>query len=282
MKERAVMLFVFSTSVGVILYLTRFYPTDAWSLILTAIFVNIVSSPIYIGLIELLYNLNQIPLWFKTKVIFRNREVRLSISYLYRIKVQNKYLLVKNGKWNQYQLVGGAYKTLPGAEKIFKKFKVKPDRLIETEHGIAKNDLRFTLPGKYVVDIIKWFHSREDRETSQWREFCEELLSTGVLDKQTIRYVDYRYVTTIQTPMQKAKKLPNQEVLIYEIFDLVPTTEQTTLLENLLNNGDTDYVKWATKSLIDCFGFEEIPVKEFKYEIGAHTKWALNEKYIPD
>ena len=281
MKQRVATLLVFLTSVFGVLYLTKFYPTNAWAIVATAVLVNIASSPIYIGIIEFLYNLNQIPLWIKTKIIHRNHQVRLTISYLYRIKVRNKYLLVKSRKRNQYQLVGGAYKTLPGSEKIFKKYKVNPDRLFETEHGIAKNDLRFTLPGKYVLDIIKWFHSREDRETSQWREFCEELLSTNILDKYAFRYVDYRYVTTIQTPMQKAKKLPNQEILIYEIFDLVPTTEQETLLENLLQEGDKDEVKWAEKNLINCLGFNEA-TKEFEYEIGAHTKWAIHEKWSDD
>lgn len=272
---------VFVTSVVGVILLTNFYPANAWAIALTAVLINIASSPIYVGLIELLYNLNQLPLWIRSQVVYGNKEVRLSISYLFRIKVQDKYLLVKNRKRNQYQLVGGAYKTLPGAEKIFRKYKVNPDRLFETEHGIAKNDLRFTLPGKYVLAIIKWFHSREDREISQWREFCEELLSTNILDKQEFRYVDYRYVTSLQTPMQKAKKLPNQEILIYEIFDLVPTTEQAMQLEQLLAKGDCDYVKWASKSLIDCLGFEEIS-KEFKYEIGAHTKWAVNEKWSND
>ena len=280
MKDIAAILLVFVTSVCVV-YLTKFYPTNSWAVVLTAVLVNIASSPIYVGLIEILYNMNQLPLWFKTKIWYRNHEVRLSISYLFRIKVQDKYLLVKNGKWDQYQLVGGAYKTLPGHEKVFKKLEVKPDSLIETEHGIAKNDLRFTLPGKNVLSIIKWFHSREDREISQWREFCEELLSTNILDKQIFRYINYNYVTTIQTPIQKAKNRPNQEILIYEIFDLVPTTEQNALLTKILLDGDSDYIKWAKKSLIDCLGFNESS-KEFEYVIGAHTKWALNEKWSDD
>ncbi|GAB4053572.1 SMODS-associated NUDIX domain-containing protein [Spirosoma litoris] len=280
MRDIAAILLVFVTSVSVV-YLTKFYPTNSWAVVLTAVLVNIASSPIYVGLIEILYNMNQLPLWFKTKIWYRNHEVRLSISYLFRIKVQDKYLLVKNGKWDQYQLVGGAYKTLPGHEKVFKKLEVKPDSLIETEHGIAKNDLRFTLPGKNVLSIIKWFHSREDREISQWREFCEELLSTNILDKQIFRYIDYNYVTTIQTPMKKAKNRPNQEILIYEIFDLVPTTEQNNLLTDLLLEGDKDYIKWAKKSLIDCLGFNESS-KEFEYVIGAHTKWSINEKWSND
>ena len=34
------------------------------------------------------------------------------MSYIYRIQVNDKYLLVKNSKWNYYQPVGGVYKIL--------------------------------------------------------------------------------------------------------------------------------------------------------------------------
>lgn len=270
---------VFLTSTGAIVYVLMCTDvTDPWPAILLAVAVNIVSSPLYVGLVEGLYNLNRLPLLWKTFVIHRNRPVRLSISYLFRIVVKGKYLLVKNRNGNYYQLVGGAYKTLPGSERVFRKFKVNPDRLIETSHGIAKNDLRFTLPGKNVLNIIKWFNSREDRETSQWREFCEELLSTGLLDKHRFRYIDYRYALTLQTPMQKAKNLDCQEILIYEIFDLIPNTEQEQDFERLLDLGDKDTHKWASRDLINSLGFNNT-AKKFEYEIGPHTKWAINEEY---
>ncbi len=137
-----------------------------------AICVNIITVPLYVAIVEGLYWLKDLSLVFKTQVIYRNRDVRISISYLFRIKSNGQYLLVKSRKGNYFQLVGGAYKTLPSAEKVFKKYKVKPDNRFETDHGIAKNDLRFRLPGKNVLSIIQWFNSREDRETSQWREFC--------------------------------------------------------------------------------------------------------------
>ncbi len=279
MKEKFAKGLVFLTSVIVIVYvLLCLNVTEPWPAILLALGVNIVSSPIYVGLVEGLYNLNRLPLFWKTNVIYRNQSVRLSIAYLFRIAVNGKYLLVKNRNGNYYQLVGGAYKTLPGSERIFRRLHVKPDRLIETSHGIAKNDLRFTLPGKNVLDAIKWFNSREDRETSQWREFCEELLSTGILNKQTFRYVDYKYALTLQTPMQKAKNLECQEILIYEIFDLIPTTEQEAELKQLLQLGDQESHKWADSDLINALGFDSRS-KKFEYEIGPHTKWALNEKY---
>ena len=279
MKKRFAKYLVFLTSAGIIIYILGCSDmTKPWPAILIGVCVNIISSPLYVGIIEGLYNLKRLRLFWKTRVVYRNKQVRLSISYLFRIQVKGKYLLVKNRNGNYFQLVGGAYKTLPGSEKVFKKFEVKPDRLIETSHGIAKNDLRFTLPGKYVLDIIDWFDSREDRETSQWREFCEELLTTGILDKHLFRYIDYRYSLTLQTPMQKAKNLNCQEILIYEIFDFIPNTDQEKYLKEVLSKGDDAEHKWADLHIISTLGFDE-RAKMSEYEIGAHTKWAILEKY---
>jgi hypothetical protein len=282
MRQYLIKLLVFLTSIGLITWIlvTQNASQPMWALF-TSVLVNIISSPLYFGIIEGLYNLKQFGLFWKTKVLYRNKDVRLSISYLFRIKIKGKYLLVKNRKYDYYQLVGGAYKTLPGVKKVFDKYKVKPDRRFHTDNGVAKNDLRFTLPGKNVISIIKWFHSREDRETSQWREFCEELLTPGILDKHIFRYIDYSYSTTLQTPIKKAKRLDCQEILIYEIFDLVPNTEQVEALEKMCDDGDTPLIKWADPLLVEKLGFDE-RTKEVEYEIGAHTKWAIFEKWTDD
>jgi hypothetical protein len=89
-------------------------------------------------------------LWFliQTKILYCSKDIRLSIAYLYRIKVENEYLLVKSRTRGYYQPVGGCYKTLPGSQKIFEDLEVKPDRIVETEKGIAKNDLRIHIKGK--------------------------------------------------------------------------------------------------------------------------------------
>ena len=205
--------------------------------------------------------------------------MRFSISYVFRINVDGKYLLVKNRNADYYQPVGGAYKSLPSISPIIRKYSIKPDNRFETTHGIAKNDLMFRVKGKYVLDIIKWFNSKENRETSQWREFCEELLSTNIIaDKTAFRYIDYEYANTLITPMQKAKKLGCQEILIYEIFDLIPNDEQLIELKRLLEIGDNEQVKFADETLIKNLGFDERS-KEVIYEIGAHTKWTLFEKW---
>ncbi len=280
MRKNIAEVLIFLSGIALIAYILIYRDTTKpFPALLIAIAVNIITTPLYIGIVEGIYSVRKLPLIFKTQIWYRNKDVRLSISYLFRIKSNGKYLLVKNRKGNFYQLVGGAYKTLPGVEKVFKENSIKPDKRFETEHGIAKNDLRFRLPGRNVIKIIRWFNSREDRETSQWREFCEELLTTNIItDKHSFRYIDYKYATTVQTPIQKAKNLSCQEILIYEIFDLIPNDEQVKVLDELYQKGDSDKVKWADETLINSLGFDERK-KEMEYEIGAHTKWAINEKY---
>lgn len=266
----------------VLVLLTRMYPTpNPWVALAVALLVNFISTPVYAAGVDVLYNLRHVRLWFQTRVWHWNDDVRLSISYLFRIRVKGKYLLVKNRKGNYYQLVGGAYKAFPTAQRVFDQYRVKPDNRFETEHGIAKNDLRFRVPGRYVLDMIAWFRSQKDREISQWREFCEELLTPDLLPKPPFRYIDYKYAGTLQTPMQQAKKLPCQEILIYEIFDLIPNDEQRLILEQLVDQGDTVHLKWADETLINHLGFDE-RTKEVVYEIGPHTKWALNLRWGND
>jgi hypothetical protein len=271
-------IFAFGLALIAIILLTKNYPTSAWSLLAVALLINIVSAPVSFYIVEALANIRRLPLLFRTRILLKNQYVRLSFSYLIKIKVKGKYLLVKNRKGDYFQLVGGAYKRYISSENLFNKYKVKSDRQFETEHGIARNDLRIQVPGKYVLDIIKWFNSKEDREISQWREFCEELLSTEILDKRLFRYIDYKYVNTLQTPLQKAKYLDCQEILIYEIFELMPNEEQSKALEELLDSGNNNKIRWADEMIINGLGFNEW-TKETEFEIGAHTKWAINLKY---
>lgn len=281
MRKNIVIALIVLTSIFSIWWLTNYHSKNIWSVVIVALLVNIISGPLYFTIVEGLYSFKNFKLFWQAYIKYRNRDVRLSISYIFRINVQGKYLLVKNRKGNYYQPVGGAYKTLPGVETIFKKYKVQPDNRFETSHGIAKNDLRFRVKGKNVMNIIKWFESRENRETSQWREFCEELLTTDIIkNKHVFRFIDYEYSYTLQTPMKKAKKLDCQEILIYEIFDLIPNDQQKQELEKLLNSDD-DRVKFADEKLIETLGFDE-RTKEIEFEIGAHTKWTLFENWTDD
>jgi hypothetical protein len=261
---------------GFILYRT-IYPANSNDSISNTIFnisIELIGGILLYGLLQILQNIKRLWLYFQTQFILRNTDVRLSIAYLFTIKIDNQYLLVKNRTRNYFQPVGGAFKTLPSSEGLFKKLKVKPDRLIETEHGIAKGDLRVNVKGINVIEFLDWFNSKEDRETSPWREFCEELISTNILPWRQFRYIDYKFQGTVQSPIIKLES-GGKGMFLFEVYDLVINDEQKPVLEELLRNGNTDKYIWVDDYLIQRLGHDE-RIKKQVHEIAPHAKYAQN------
>ena len=264
---------------GFILIRTIFPPNpdDAIANTLFNMSIELTGGILLYGILQFLQNIKNLKLFFQTQILHRNKKVRLSVAYLFRIKVDGKYLLVKNSRRNFYQPVGGAFKTLPSSKRIFEKLKIDSDKLIETDKGIAKGDLRVFTKAVNVIEFIKWFNSKKDRETSPWREFCEELLTTKILPKKPFRYIDYEYKGTIQTPLITLDS-GDKGLFIHEIYDLIPNNEQEDILRNLKStNNPSDFI-WASTGLIERLG-HNAETKEYDYEIAQHTKWALNLKW---
>ena len=225
----------------------------------------------------LIDNYKQLWLIIQTQICYHSQDVRLSIAYLYRIKVENEYLLVKSRTRGYYQPVGGCYKTLPGSQKIFEDLEVKPDRIVETEKGIAKNDLRIHIKGKNVIKFLKWFDSKKDREISPWREFCEELISEKILPNWEFRYIDYEFKKKIQSPIIDLDS-GGKGIFVFEIFDLVINNEQLPILEKLKKENNSEKFIWVTDELIQTLGHSKNN-KEYIFEIAPHTKYAQNLKW---
>lgn len=278
-KANLTILFIF----GTFIIFRTIFPADQYDTFSSTLFnlsIELVGSIVLFAILNILQNINRLYFYFQTQVLLRKKDVRLSIAYLFRIKVDGKYLLVKNNRRNYFQPVGGTYKTLPGSEKLFEKLDVKPDRLIETEKGIAKNDLRVFVKGINVIEFIEWFNSKEDRETSPWREFYEELISTNILPSEQFKYIDYKFKGTIKTPILNLDS-GDKGIFIYEIYDLLTNDEQKPILETLLNNGNKENFIWADQYHIKRLGHNESK-KEYVYEIAPHTKWSLNMKWSSD
>lgn len=264
---------------GFIIYRT-FFPANSNDSISNTIFslsIELVGGILLFGILQILQNINRLWFYFQTHFFLRNTDIRLSIAYLFRIKIDNKFLLVKSRRRNYYQPVGGAFKTLPGSEKIFEKLKVKPDRLVETEHGIAKGDLRVYMKGVNVIEFLEWFNSKEDREISPWREFCEELISTEILPWKPFRYIDYKFKGIVQSPIINMDS-GGKGMFLFEIYDLVINDEQRPVLEELLRNGNTEEYLWVDDYLIQRLGHDD-RTKEQVCEISPHTKSAQNLKW---
>lgn len=234
---------------------------------------------IFVLLYDFIQNYGSVMLYLRCKLLaLRSKTIRFSMSYQYRIKINDKYLLVKNSNWDFYQHVGGKYKRLPETQKILKDFEATDDLKMKTS-GLMKDDLAVFIPAKNAAKFLKWFESGEDREISHWREFYEELIEGkgSVLTKENFPYVNYNFISSVQTSLLYAPQWKCWEILRYDVIDLLPNEMQKKELEELFQKGDTDYVKWADFELIQCLGYNS-HTRETTYKIGKHAKWILNLK----
>lgn len=233
---------------------------------------------------EYIYN-NRNRLWmsiFSKYLALRGKKIRFSMSYLYRIKIEDKYLLVKNNNYGHFQLVGGKYKILDDTRsKLKTDFDAVDDPKLPNS-GVMKDDFALFIPAKNAMKFLDWFNKGVDREVSHWREFYEELIvgdGESFLSIENFPYVNYNYRGKVLTPIKRTPGWDDcYEILQYDILDLVPTPEQRQELKDLLKKGDSAKIKWASSNLIDSLGHDPIN-KNKNYDIGQHTKWALNTKW---
>lgn len=229
---------------------------------------------------EIISNWRRLKLVVHCKYLsLKNQHIRFSMSYLYRIKVDEKYLLVKNSNYPHYQLVGGKYKRLKQTQSFLKSEFEASDDMKLANKGLMKDDFAIFIPAKNAIKFIDWFNKKSDREISHWREFYEELINgKKILSPENFPYVNYNYVGTVTTPIKRTGGWNCYEILQYDILDLIPTKKQENELRLLLEKGDTDYIKWADDELINCLG-QDNRQKKLLYKIGEHTKWAINLKW---
>ena len=213
----------------------------------------------------------------------KNEKIRFSMSYLYRIKIDDKYLLVKNQNFGHYQFVGGKYKRHQQTQHLLKdKFEASDDTKLQNS-GLMKDDFALFIPAKNAIKFIDWFNTGKDREISHWREFYEELIEgkASVLSKENFPYVNYNFVGKVITPIKRTPGWNTYEILQYDILDLIPTEKQEAELRDLMKKGDTEYIKWADNELIQNLGHDNRKQKKL-YDIGIHTKWAINMKWTKE
>lgn len=252
-------------------------PNDSIGNLLINISIEMAGGILLFGILNFLQNIRKAWLFIQTRILFRNKEIRFSLAYVYRIKIDGKYLLIKNRHRDYFQPIGGVYKTLPSSAPVFSKLSVRLDRLIETSHGIAKGDLRVFVKGVHALDFLDWYESKESRETSPWREFCEELISEGYLPWREFRFIDYEFKGTVKTPIITLDT-GDKGMFMFDVFDFIPNDEQIKVLREKLIAGNTDKYIWVDEYLINRLGHNE-STKRYEHQISPHTKWTLNMEW---
>jgi hypothetical protein len=213
-------------------------------------------------------------------IAIKGENIRFSMSYLYIIKVDDEYLLVRNSNYGHYQLVGGKYKRLKGTQSLLKEKFQAIDDLKLPNKNLMKDDFAIFIPAKNAIKFLDWFNEGKNREINHWREFYEELIEGKgkLLSKEKFPYVNYNLLGRVTTPVKRTPGWDCYEILQYDILELLPNQEQLVELLNLKNQGDSNYIKWADRELINCLGHDK-RTKTKLYDIGQHTKWALNMKW---
>lgn len=194
-------------------------------------------------------------LWlnFKAYVISRNKPIRISMAYLFRIQVHGRFLLVKNHRDQPgYQPVGGVYKYLKEEnQEEFSRLGIEPCHFMPVDDQ-SKNDLRKKiLKQKNLVPFLKWFDSKKNRETDPWREFQEELISDGLVVPIAFPYIQYNLCYSKRTGIQRSEKFPIDELLHADVYELKFCNKaQSEVFEELMGKSDERYLFATTEEIL--------------------------------
>lgn len=203
--------------------------------------------------------------------------IRISFAYLFRIKVGDEYFLVQNSRnTGKYQPVGGVYQ-LKGDEKALLKnlYHVMDDNKIPIDES-SRDDYRLRMKNKYLRKFMKRFDNKKaerERIENVGREFREELIDTGVFSWEKITY---RYCGRHITELRFEEHFQIYELLLADIVELIPTSEQEQDLKKLMGHKSEKY-RFAKEKQITCLGMDIESGNLYEW-IGDHTKKILQEQ----
>lgn len=202
------------------------------------------------------------------------KELRLSCSYLYKIKIDDNYLLIKSRKHGKFQPVGGNFKRNKYSTSFLETIELKEDDRF-TNGNRSSDDLRLFIKGINLQKFLKWYNAPEkQREVGYDREFYEELVEPGYLPNNLFPYPQIDFRKQIVTPVRYSDHLDCKEVHIYDIVELKPTHQQEEYLRKLMCEGNTEQFAWVDASTIRRRGYEQ-STQSSRIEITDHAKEIL-------
>lgn len=209
------------------------------------------------------------------KLIRKEDKIRLSFAYLFRIKIDNEYLLVKNERGTgKYQPVGGVYKMKPEEAIVLRqKFSASDDDKIPIDES-SKGDYRIWIPDKYLRKFVQRFDRTKGREQLEnlSREFKEELIDTGLLHFEQLKY---RYCGRHFEKIRFSQHFQCYELLMADIIDVELDSVQENELRRLKNISSEQYL-FATAEQINSLGIKA-GTNKLQEIIGDHTTKILQE-----
>ena len=229
--------------------------------------INLISSGIWFLIGVFAANYRRIGLFVKS-LIHWNKDIRFSIAYLYKIKIDNKYLLIKGSKIEQLQPVGGVYKACSSFVTVERNL----DIIFENEQGFyEKKDLRFYAKGKNIRKVLKWFDSRENREVAVYREFYEEIIKNNVLPIEVLSNIEIEFLKQIKPKMSYSKHFKKNEILLFDIYEIHLTNEYIDMICRYVKEKN-DLIKLVDREDIEK---ECVDIRGKSFKIGAHSQYII-------
>jgi hypothetical protein len=209
-------------------------------------------------------------IWWSLR--YFNTTVRLSISYLYRIKIDDHYFLIRGVRIkDQYQPVGGVYKRFSDSDSFLANIGALDDDLFPIDES-SKNDLRIRIKGRYLLWLIRWFCSEKDRELDPWREFYEELIKTEIVSRDTFPYLFKKKIKQHVSGVFWSDYVQSMELFIADIYVPILSDEQLSVISKLKDIPSEKYL-FATEDQIKRLGI--VPKKQSKANISKTARWLL-------
>ncbi|MFJ3587463.1 hypothetical protein ACIQUY_29600 [Streptomyces sp. NPDC090231] len=208
--------------------------------------------------------------WYSIR--YRRKIIRVSTSYLFRIAIDGKFLLIRGSRYaHQFQPVGGVHKISPQGSSSLSDMRVTDDDLIPVD-PTSYGDIRVRVPGSMIAKFFRWFESRNGREDSPWREFQEELVATGIVSSVNFPHIMHNYLRREVDKIRYSDYADSLEILVADIYELVPNQAQENELRQLATSGHPDLV-WVSAQQIRRRG--AIPGQPQAFEIAAHARRVL-------
>lgn len=230
--------------------------------------LNIVSDIIWLVIGVIGSNYKRIFLLICT-IFYWGRDIRFSIAYLYKIKIDDKYLLIKGGRIDQFQPVGGVYKVYDSFKAIERDLDIR----FENEAGFYEDgDLRFYVKGKNINKVLKWFNSRKNREISAYREFYEEIIKNNILPEKVLQDIKIEFLKQIKPKMTYSKHFKKNEILIFDIFEIYLSNEYQDMIQEYSDKQSNDLIILTN---LDDIEKECTLINGKSRKIGAHSKYIL-------
>jgi hypothetical protein len=223
--------------------------------------------------------------WLAPKLFESEREKRgpsfwkrMKLLYTSKRQLASTHVrvsMVKGRRINQYQPVGGVYKHDSQAVRDqFTKWDVREDEIMPIDIH-SRDDLRVRVLGKNLIPFLNWFVSEKDRETTQQREFQEELVEPGYLSK-AFATIDPRYLYTVWRPLTYSPHTQATELMVYQVFELKLTAAQEHELRHLQLPASGE-LRWVTEEQIKRLGDDQFKHLD-PFRIGQHACYLLSSE----